>query len=81
MGDVHLEDIRHVGVYETPAAGAEGKTVRIELFAGELTGVPRPQAEIKEVVWFGPEDNPALLAPSLRDVIFPDLRRRGLAVI
>jgi hypothetical protein len=29
-------------------------------------------------VWFGPRDDAALLAPSLRDVIFPDLRRRGL---
>jgi 8-oxo-dGTP pyrophosphatase MutT (NUDIX family) len=78
LGDVDIENIRHLGVYESPAAGAEGKTVRIELFAGELIGVPIPQAEIKELVWFGREDDPALLAPSLRDVIFPDLRRRGV---
>lgn len=81
LGDIEIENIRHLGVYESPAAGNEAKTVRIDLFAGDLSGVPVPHAEIKELVWFGPEDDPGLLAPSLRNVIFPDLRRRGLAVI
>jgi 8-oxo-dGTP diphosphatase len=78
LGDVEIADPRHVGDYESPAAGEEHKTVRIQLFAGEVRGDPVPHAEIEELVWFGPEDDPALLAPSLRDVIFPDLRRRGL---
>lgn len=78
LGDVELADLRHLGDYESPAAGEEDKTVRIELFAGELRGAPAARAEIAELVWFGAEDDPALLAPSLRDVIFPDLRRRGL---
>ena len=35
-------------------------------------------ADIKELVWFGADDDPALLAPSLGDLIFPELVRRGL---
>jgi 8-oxo-dGTP diphosphatase len=78
LGDVEIAELRHLGDYESPAAGDEDRTVRIELFAGELRGTPVAHAEIKELVWFGPEDDPAFLAPSLRNVIFPDLRRRGL---
>ena len=78
LGDVELANIHHIGDYESPAAGDAAKTVRIKLYAGELRGAPAPQAEIGELVWFSPGDNPALLAPSLRDVILPDLRRRGI---
>jgi 8-oxo-dGTP pyrophosphatase MutT (NUDIX family) len=78
LGDVEIANLRHLGDYESPAAGHEDKTVKITLFAGELHGAPTAQAEIKELVWFGPQDDAALLAPSLRDIIFPDLRRRGL---
>lgn len=77
LGDVEIVNLRHLGDYESPAAGDGNKTVRIELFAGELRGNPAPHAEIEELVWFGPNDNPALLAPSLRDLILPDLRHRG----
>jgi 8-oxo-dGTP diphosphatase len=78
LGDVEIANLRHLGDYESPAAGDENKTVRIELFAGELRGTPAPHAEIHELIWFGHDDDPALLAPSLRHVIFPDLGRRGL---
>jgi 8-oxo-dGTP diphosphatase len=78
LGDVEIANLRHLGEYESPAAGHENKTVRVELFAGELQGAPSAHAEIQELVWFGPGDDAALLAPSLRNVIFPDLRRRGL---
>lgn len=80
LGDVEIVHLRRLGEYESPAAGEEHKTIRIELFSGDLRGAPCAQAEIEELVWFGLEDSPALLAPSLRDVIFPDLRRRGLIV-
>ncbi|HEX5229931.1 MAG TPA: NUDIX domain-containing protein [Bryobacteraceae bacterium] len=78
LGDVAIAKLRHLGDYESPAAGDEDKVVRIELFAGELKGSPSPHAEIAELVWFAPDDDATLLAPSLRDVIFPDLRRREL---
>jgi 8-oxo-dGTP pyrophosphatase MutT (NUDIX family) len=78
LGDVEITNLRHLGDYQSPAAGDEHKTVWIELFAGELRGTPAAHAEIQELVWFGLGDDPALLAPSLRNIIFPDLRRRGL---
>jgi len=78
LGEVAVSNLKRLGDYESPAAGEDGKTVQIELYAGDLAGTPAAHSEIQDLVWFGPLDNAALLAPSLRDVIFPDLRRRGL---
>ena len=78
LGEVSVTDLEYLGGYESPAAGQDGKTVRIDLYSGQLQGTPVAQAEIRELVWFGPQDDPAMLAPSLRDVIFPDLRERGI---
>lgn len=77
LGEVEITALRHIGDYESSAAGQDGKTVKIELYAGALEGTPAAQSEIGELIWFGPADDAALLAPSLRNVIFPDLRRRG----
>jgi 8-oxo-dGTP diphosphatase len=78
LGEVELSGLKHLGTYESPAAGDETKMVRIELFAADLAGTPRAQSEIGELVWFGPQDDPACLAPSLRNLILPDLKRRGI---
>jgi 8-oxo-dGTP diphosphatase len=78
LGEVEVSNLRYLGDYESSAAGQEDKTVKIELYTGELEGTPAAHSEIQDLVWFGPRDDAALLAPSLRDVIFPDLRRRGL---
>ena len=78
LGDVEVLNVQHLGEYESPAAGRDGMTVKIELYAGDLEGTPEAHSEIHELVWFGPQDDAAQLAPSLRNVIFPDLRRRGL---
>ncbi len=78
LGDVSVSDLKLVGTYEGPAANDPGKTVVIELFSAKLTGEPQPCAEIGELVWFGPDDDPETLAPSLQDSILPDLRARGL---
>jgi 8-oxo-dGTP diphosphatase len=78
LGEVEVSNLLHLGDYESSAAGQDGKIVRIELYAGELEGTPAAHSEIQDLVWFGPQDDAALLAPSLRNVIFPDLRRRGL---
>jgi len=77
LGNVGLGPLVYLGDYVSPAA-VEGKTVRVELFGGELTGDPVATSEIRELVWFEADDDDALLAPSLRELIFPDLRRRGL---
>src|SRR5579862_8851767 len=78
LGEVKISDLHYLGNYESSAAGPAGKTVKIELYAGELEGTPAAHSEIQDLVWFGPRDDAALLAPSLREIIFPDLRRRGL---
>jgi 8-oxo-dGTP diphosphatase len=77
LGEVELGPLTPMGDYLSPAA-VPGKTVRVELFAADLTGTPTATSEIKELVWFGPGDDPAQLAPSLRELIFPDLLRRGV---
>ncbi len=78
LGEVRVTELNRIGRYTGPAANDNGKTVVIDLFGGTLEGVPRPCAEIGELVWFGPDGDPAELAPSLRNSILPDLRRRGL---
>jgi 8-oxo-dGTP diphosphatase len=79
LGEVEISNLHFLGDYESPAAGQDGKIVKIALYAGGLEGEPTPCSEIGELIWFDPlRDDAALLAPSLRDVIFPDLRRRGL---
>jgi 8-oxo-dGTP pyrophosphatase MutT (NUDIX family) len=78
LGDVTAVSPDLVDVYLCAAAGTEGKTVRIELYRAEFTGEARAQSEIAELVWFGAGDDWAGLAPSLAEVIFPDLIVRGI---
>jgi len=78
LGGVEARDEEYVGSYTDVAAGEDTRTVRIELYRGRLTGEPVASAEIGELVWFGERDDPALLAPSLRNRVFPDLIARGL---
>jgi 8-oxo-dGTP pyrophosphatase MutT (NUDIX family) len=78
LGEVEVSKLHYLGEYESTAAGEADKTVKISLYAGELEGTPAAHSEIQDLVWFGPRDDAELLAPSLRNVIFPDLRRRGL---
>lgn len=78
LGEVEPAGLQFLGVYEDQAAEGDGRTIRIELFGGELTGRPQACAEIAELVWFGVDDDRALLAPSLRNRIVPDLIERQL---
>jgi 8-oxo-dGTP diphosphatase len=81
LGDVRVAGVEYVGTYSDRAAGAAAgplKTVRIELYRGELLGDPAPHSEIKELVWFGERDDRAQLSPSLINRILPDLIARGI---
>jgi 8-oxo-dGTP diphosphatase len=78
LGDVAAASPELVGVYTHQAAGEPEKQVRIELYRANLTGEARPQSEIAELVWFGAGDDWKLLARSLAEAIFPDLRSRGM---
>jgi 8-oxo-dGTP diphosphatase len=81
LGEVRVEGVEYIGTYVDIAAGAGDhppKTVRIELYRGELRGDPAPHAEIKELVWFGEGDDRGQLSPSLVNKILPDLITRGI---
>ncbi len=77
LGNVRLTDARYLGTY-THAAADPGRTVSIELYQGDLLGDPAPHSEIAELVWFGEDDDPTTLAPSISAAILPDLLRRGI---
>lgn len=81
LGDTRVNEPEFVGTYEDEAASTQGsapRTVRIDLFRGDLEGEPEPHAEIAELVWFGEDGDRSQLAPSLSRRIIPDLIRRGL---
>jgi 8-oxo-dGTP pyrophosphatase MutT (NUDIX family) len=76
LGTVTLSSERYLGTYDSDAAG--GGAVRIELYEGSLIGEPQASAEIAELIWFSPDEDRRILAPSIRDVILPDAIARGL---
>jgi 8-oxo-dGTP diphosphatase len=78
LGEVQIDIAEYVGTYTDVAAGDSAKTVRIELFRANLIGNPEPHSEIRELVWFGEQDDRAGLAPSLNNRILPDLIARGI---
>jgi len=81
LGDVVVGAVELIGVYRDRAAGSESgqpKTVRIELYRGELIGEPVACSEISEIVWFGERDDRDRVAPSIARKILPDLLARGI---
>jgi 8-oxo-dGTP diphosphatase len=76
LGPVTATNLRYFGTYTSPAAVAPGTppaTVEIELYLGELIGEAIASGEIAELVWFDLSGDPALLAPSLANLIVPEL--------
>ena len=81
LGEVLVGALDLVGIYTHQAAGSKTsppKTVRIELYRGELIGEPVAHSEIAELVWFGERDDWRQLAPSIAHKILPDLLARGI---
>src|SRR5436190_22233218 len=46
LGDVNVSNLCFLGDYESPAAGQDRKTVKIELYGGDLRGTPAAHSEI-----------------------------------
>lgn len=65
-------DVRSLGTFECAAANEPGYRVRAAVYAVNILGVVRAQAEIDEVLWVDPRALPDLpLAPLTRDHILP----------
>lgn len=69
---------RSVGVFECAAANEPGCRVHASVYAVEIEGAIRPQAEIDRVVWVDPRSLPDLpFAPLTRDHVLPLARAGG----
>ncbi|HEX4230102.1 MAG TPA: NUDIX domain-containing protein [Bryobacteraceae bacterium] len=76
LGPVTATNLRYFGTYTSPAAvapGAPPAIIEIELYLGELIGEPIASGEIAQLIWFDLSGDRALLAPSLANLIVPDL--------
>lgn len=87
LGDmVEVRNVELIGTYEDIAASDNPdvvKTVRIDLYSGDLLGNPTASSEIVELIWFDADDystpeSRLLLSPILVNKIFPDLIERAL---
>jgi 8-oxo-dGTP diphosphatase len=67
--------IRPLGRHTAAAANEPDHLVEAQLFAVDLTGVPRAAAEIEEIAWIDPSAPGDIeIAPLTRDIVF-DLDR------
>ena len=63
---------RSLGIFECAAANEPGFQVRAAVYAVNIEGAIKPQAEIDQVVWVDPRALPDLpLAPLTRDHVLP----------
>jgi 8-oxo-dGTP diphosphatase len=73
--DIDLSTLSWLGEFTDDRAGDDG-SVTVRLYAGSLTGTPKPSAEIEQLVWHSLDDiSETSLAPSLRKQILPRLSR------
>jgi 8-oxo-dGTP diphosphatase len=77
LGKVRGVGLWKIGTYVDRAVDKD-RIIRIELFGGQLEGVPSPRAEIAGIVWFSERDDRTRLAPSIRNRILPDVIGRRI---
>lgn len=66
-----------LGVFDCEAANEPGFQVRAAVYAVEIDGAVKPQAEIEQMVWVDPRALPELpFAPLTRDHVLPLARER-----
>ena len=81
--EVDPENLSYLGQFSAPASNEPGQTVTSTVFLHPGVGLtPRPAAEIAEARWIDPT-GPAgsVLAPLLREQIFPALKAREISAI
>ena len=73
---VRQDSARPLGVFDCQAVNEPGFQVRAAVYAVDVEGVIKPQAEIDEMVWVDPRALPDLhLAPLTRDHVLPLARQ------
>ena len=69
---VDQRSARALGVFDCAAANEPGFKVKAAVYAVDIEGAVKPQAEIEQVVWVDPRALPYLpLAPLTRDHVLP----------
>lgn len=69
---VDQRTVRPLGAFACAAANEPGFQIRAAVYAVEVEGAIRPQAEIEELIWVDPRALPDLpLAPLTRDHVLP----------
>jgi 8-oxo-dGTP diphosphatase len=69
---VDASTARPLGIFECAAANEPGFRVQAVVYAVDVEGAIKPQAEIDEMVWVDPKALPDLpLAPLTRDHVLP----------
>lgn len=69
---VDANTARPLGIFECAAANEPGFRVQAAVYAVDVEGAIKPQAEIDEMVWVDPRALPDLhLAPLTRDHVLP----------
>lgn len=68
-----LLNAEYLGDFSAPAADLVDATVTVKLYRGEISGDPKPQAEIAEVRWIDISSPDVVVAPSLSGKILPFL--------
>jgi len=75
---VMADSARPLGVFDCVAANEPGFQVCAAVYAVDVEGVIKPQAEIDQVVWVDPRALPDLqFAPLTRDHVLPLARARS----
>ena len=80
LGAISVTGLTYIGAYEDIAYLEDPsikKTLRIQLYGGDLVGKPVPSNEIVELIWFGAESDRSALTPIFTKKILPDLMARG----
>lgn len=76
--NVTRTEIAELGTYQAPAANEAGCMVEADLFQVYLQDIPKPQAEIAEMIWLSSDSlDQVSLAPLTKDIVFPLAEKLG----
>lgn len=74
--DVDLNSLEFFGNFRDSAAGEKNTIIEEDVYIGNLTGQPKPKAEIEKIIWFDKNDDWGLLSPIIKKIL-PTLIEKG----